>query len=280
MMSKSFFSPAKIFLGLAFLGLVGLGTWLWQYSIPKPSADPKVFVAQYQMLSDSMDNLNMRAKEDSTPDKIKLFNDQQRFLQTQIESLQRKIDTASASSSALSPADRIRSMQAEPKLVLISVGVVAVLLLFTILGVWLSRRKSTPKTKVKSNGSSASIPWDEILQKHPPPAEFPSDPNPKPASVPLPEPNPAPVESWKTLMLAEMDEQESTPAPLPSPAPISTPQENPAPPSPATQSNSQDEIKAEVVKLSRRGFSAAEIARHLKISQDKVEFILRIHNPS
>lgn len=279
MKSKSFFSPAKIFLGLAFLGLIGLGTWLWHSSIPKPSADPKALVAQYQMLSDSMDNMNMRAKEDSTPDKIKLFNDQQRFLQTQIESLQRKIDTASASNGALSPADRIRSMQADSRFVLMSVGAVALLLLFTIMGVWLSRRKAPKKTKPKPTASSATIPWDEILQKHPPPAEAPSVLNHQASPQPTATPDPAPAESWKTLMLAEMEE-EAPQIPSNPQAPMA--QESPSSPLAATSNpnSSQDDIKAEVVKLSRRGFSAAEIARHLKISQDKVEFILRIHNPS
>lgn len=266
----------KSLLGLSLVGIAGFGVYTWQAMDQAPKADPKALVAEYKMLSDSLDHLNFKAQEDTAPEKAKLYLDQQHFLQTRIESMHKQIDEASANSSELSPAARLQNMSADLPLVYWSTGAVALVLVLSI-SILLLKRKKKPRAKSKKS-SSPSIAWDEILQKHPPPTAVPEKPSPNTQE----DQSSIVVESWKSLMLEEMAEQEKAPSPTEPEALSDTlSKSSKVPEKPTTPaSDSQDETKQEVLKLSRRGFSSAEIARHLKISQDKVEFILRLHNPS
>ena len=96
--------------------------------------------------------------------------------------------------------------------------------------------------------------------------------NSRPASEPTPTPAPDPF----------------VPADIPTPTPTETPVQAPAPiPTPVREAEatrtqnerlprSEDDHKVDVLKLARRGYTSSEIARRLKISQDQVDFVIRL----
>jgi hypothetical protein len=162
-----------------------------------------------------------------------------------------------------------------------------------------ARPRAAPENPASAPGSAPRpMPQEEILAPEPSPYEMPPEPEyrmPETSALPLTEEGDPRPEGLETQIIklgpggwgeARRTPEAAPPKPAPSGLSMEDEEEDvaeeaPEPPPgtfmpPTTEVERVERRKAEVLKLARKGLTSSEISRRMRISQDQVEFIIRM----
>lgn len=293
-MSKLF--KSKIFLVLFASALFGSGAyfyfaWAGQGSLQDQQL--KEYTQKYYSLQDSIGTLSYSLRQDIEPKIAQIQKDRIELFQTQISDLRTKISRLKdqKSPSSMKGETLITSLQTPTGQILL--WVLAAVILFTGLLLFIVQRRKRNKGKIKlpkkpptrdsapevnssleqlldtlnANKEQAQTAPD-IEKTHNAPIAQKRSKAPQ-ARVASPNLDPQPVEAPQAIPGSKIQ-------------PAQNPQARPPVnseeifPSTLNRFDQEDKQKSDVIKLARRGYTSSEIARRLKLSQDQVEFIIRL----
>jgi hypothetical protein len=248
---------------------------------------------KYQTIVDSLEILDFKIRDEHNAHLITLHKDNANFLRAKSNSLRKSIQNipvAAVSSSAQPPA---QSTDIWIKNLKNAIYITCGILFLVICGLFflIKRRKKSssssskvskqtnPKPKPKAHKTNTDDLFKKLEQlKNPQGIARPSGKKEKSTIL-------SPNTLKKDAFLDALDRVE-IPSNPPHVDQLDIPGENrttpkveerPVYPSTLSRLESEEDGKSDIIKLARRGFTGSEIARRLRVSQDQVEFVIRMH---
>ena len=248
---------------------------------------------EYQSIVDSLEILDFKIRDEHNAHLITLHKDNANFLRAKSNSLRNAIQNIPVAVDSTSPGAPAQSTDIWIKNLKNAIYITCGILFLVICGLFflIKRRKKSPnspskvskQTKPKSKPKTANSNTDDLFKKleqlkNPQGIARPSGKKEKSTTL-------SPNTLEKEAFLDALDKVE-----IPSNPPHvdqldipgesrTTPkvEERPVYPSTLSRLESEEEGKSDIIKLARRGFTSSEIARRLRVSQDQVEFVIRMH---
>lgn len=311
-MSKLF--KSKTFLIILASALFGGGAYLyfaWAGQGSLQSQQLKEYTQKYYSLQDSIGSLSYSLRQDIEPKIAQIQKDRIELFQTQISDLRVKISRINTQQSHLTPSSSSLDYFKTPMGQIILWVLVAISTLTGMLWIIAQRRKRNKgkiklpkKPPVKDSSPEGNSSLEQLLDTLNANREAQAPIAQNPANQTLADRTPiaqarpkAPRAPQARVASPNLDQKPSQPQqsqefqqPLNSiqeiPGskiqPSQTPQLRPPVnseeifPSSLNRFDQEDKQKSDVIKLARRGYTSSEIARRLKLSQDQVEFIIRL----
>lgn len=299
-MSKLF--KSKIFLIILASTLFGGGAYLyfaWAGQGSLQSQQLKDYTQKYYSLQDSIGTLSYSLRQDIEPKIAQIQKDRIELFQTQISDLRVKISRINTQQSHLTPSPSNLDYFKTPMGQIILWVLVAISTLIGMLWIIAQRRKRNkgkiklpkkPPVKDSSPQGSSSLeqlldtlnankeaqaPQTPIAQARP---KAPRAPQARVASPNLDQKFNQPQQSEEFQQPLNSIQEIPGSKIQPSQTPQFRPPVNSEEifPSSLNRFDQEDKQKSDVIKLARRGYTSSEIARRLKLSQDQVEFIIRL----
>lgn len=299
-MSKLF--KSKTFLIILASALFGGGAYLyfaWAGQGSLQSQQLKEYTQKYYSLQDSIGSLSYSLRQDIEPKIAQIQKDRIELFQTQISDLRVKISRINTQQSHLTPSSSSLDYFKTPMGQIILWVLVAISTLIGMLWIIAQRRKRNkgkiklpkkPPVKDSSPEGNSSLeqlldtlnankeaqaPQTPIAQARP---KAPRAPQARVASPNLDQKPSQPQQSQEFQQplnsLQEIPGSKIQPSQTPQLRPPVNSEE--IFPSSLNRFDQEDKQKSDVIKLARRGYTSSEIARRLKLSQDQVEFIIRL----
>lgn len=285
---------SKIFLVLFASALFGSGAyfyfaWAGQGSLQDQQL--KEYTQKYYSLQDSIGTLSYSLRQDIEPKIAQIQKDRIELFQTQISDLRTKISRLKdqKSPSSMKGETLITSLQTPTGQILL--WVLAAVILFTGLLLFIVQRRKRNKGKIKlpkkpptrDSAPEVNSSLEQLLDT--------LNANKEQTALNVQEANNTPIAQKRSKApQARVASPNLDPQPVEAPQaipgskiqPAQNPQARPPVnseeifPSTLNRFDQEDKQKSDVIKLARRGYTSSEIARRLKLSQDQVEFIIRL----